>query len=295
MTRDQIFPQPDFLRVVNDDEYFAGRRAAVTGHSGVLGRILTRRLLGAGARVGSYRGDVTDGAAVDEWLAEVEPELIFHLAAVVPVSVVDAAPVRAYYVNTVGALNVAAAAIKHAPTSWAFYASSSHVYEPLPVASTSKLSEDSPTVPRGLYGASKLAAEQLIEPILDHAGVDWCIGRIFSFSHKTQRPPYLVPQVLEQLSMATDGSELTVNTPDAVRDFLDAESVVDAILLLAQRHHEGIVNVGSGVGITVGDLVEYLASHHGLRVVVRRRSESAGNRLVANVSKLRDALGEPAR
>ena len=290
MTRRQLFEQPPFIPILDHLEALSGRSIGLTGHRGVLGGILHRRLESARLPVTVYQGDVRDPQAVQSWIAEARPDLVFHLAAVVPLARVAADPLSAYTVNAVGAFNVAAALVRHVPSAWFFLASSSHVYAPQPLAHGHPIVETTPTFPATVYGITKLAAEQLVTPLLELYGVPWCVGRIFSYSHTTQRPPFLVPSILQQLRSDTGDIALDLSSPRTTRDFLDADTVVDALLALAVLGHCGVVNIGSGRGTSIEELAHHLSRLHHTQVRIRDRHDATPDYLVADVAALQAAL-----
>ena len=291
MARVQLFAQPDFVPPVDDLSFLAGSQIAVTGGRGVLGSILARRCAAAGLRASLYGGDVVDRCAVAAWLREADPTVVLHFAARVPVTEVERDPLHAYEVNALGAFNVAAAIARHAPRAWFFLASSSHVYAPVLPGDTVPVKEDARIEPATFYGISKLAGERLASPILERFGIPSCIGRIFSFSHHTQRPPYLVPSLLTKIEGIPDGGVLRVAAPTAVRDILDAETVIDIVLALAQRRYAGTVNIGAGRGLSVAEIAEILAARVGKHVRVEAEGTVHPNSLVADVARLRAILG----
>ena len=290
MAREQLFEQPSFIPILDDLSPLVGASVAVTGHRGVLGGIIARRCAAAGLPTSQFAGDVTDMGAVDAWLCETAPTLVLHFAALVPVTEVERDPLRAYTVNALGSYSVAAATIRHAPQAWLFLASTSHVYAPRSLGDVTPLAEDAPLAPATFYGVTKLAAERLAAPILAHCGVAHCIGRIFSFSHQTQAPPYLVPSLQAEIASLADGSTLRVLNATAVRDILDAETVVDAVLALASRRVTGTLNIGAGRGLTVAAIASHLAAHAGKRIAIKPEGTNGPNSLVADVTRLRAAL-----
>ena len=101
---------------------FAGRTVVVTGDSGCIGSTLTRELvrLGVGHVVGvsldpvtrplpnvtSVRLDVRDDAALSALLADVQPDVVFHLAAQRDPGLAEQAVARTVTTNVVGTRNV---------------------------------------------------------------------------------------------------------------------------------------------------------------------------------------------
>ncbi len=290
MTRSQLFDQPDFVPPFDDLSGFAGSRIAITGGRGVLGGILARRGRAAGLEISLFDGDVVDARAVASWLHTASPTMVFHFAALVPIAEVERDAIRAYEVNALGAFHVAAAMALHVPHGWLFLASSSHVYAPTVPGAPTTVNEGATLEPATFYGISKLAGERLASPILERFGIPYCVGRIFSFTHHTQRPPYLVPSLLARIEGIPNGGVLHVAAPTAIRDILDAETVIDIVLALAQRRHLGTINIGAGRGLTVAEIARLLATRTGKQVHVEPEGNLPPNALVADVARLRSVL-----
>lgn len=290
--RDLLFVQPHFIPPVDDLGFFREKRIGVTGHRGVLGRLLTERCKEAGIEVSQFLGDVLVSGLVDDWVAESSPDVVFHFAAVVAVGDVERNPIHAYNVNTVGTLNVVSAVARHCPTAWLFIASSSHVYAPAFRHPPAAITEDDELKPPTFYGVTKLAAELLSIPLMEHMSMSWCIGRIFSFSHRTQALPYLIPSLISRILDLPDGGELTLHSPRAVRDMLDAETVIDAILHLAMARHQGTINIGSGAGVTVEALALNVARHLDRNITIRSTGDNDTSSLIADVTKLQQVIRE---
>jgi len=119
--------------------------------------------------------DVRDEALVE--LARAwQPDVIVHLAAQISVAKSVAEPELTHSVNVDGTRRVAQAAVACGAERLVF-ASTAAVYGD-PDPSLLPLVETCPTVPTNPYGASKLAAEQVIAETLRPAGVDFAIARL---------------------------------------------------------------------------------------------------------------------
>ena len=284
-----LLPRPAFIPCFAQFHKFKNTRIGLTGHRGLLGTILTERLSRHHIFWEAFPGDITDASALEEWFSTRRFDFFFHLAARVSVPMVDQAPVAAFETNAVGAFNVCSQILKTCPQSWFFLASSSHVYQtrrqPLRVGDSE--------APSTFYGASKLAAEKLVMPLFEKCGGSACAGRIFSFTHSTQKSPYLVPALQEKIGRLQEGDTLEVTNALSMRDIMDAEVVIDAILHLAARRWKGVTNIASGIGITVGDVAERVARRQGKAVKIAVRQESPPDALVADVSTLRSLLSGP--
>jgi nucleoside-diphosphate-sugar epimerase len=285
-----LFDRPEFLPPEVDLSPLRDSHIGITGGRGVLGRLLGQRLEDHGIAWSSFSDDVCDTDAVMEWLTVAQPQQVFHLAAVVPTAEVAADPLRALEVNAIGSYNLAVAVSRVVPESWMFLASTSHVYKPQIVGGP-PLTEGADLEPITLYGSTKLAAEQLVRAVSTLVGLRLCVGRIFSYSHGTQRPPYLVPSLFEMVSSAPS-DPLRVTSAASERDFLDGEHVVDVLGLLAIANHTGVVNIGSGEGRTVKSVAESLLKRLGSDARTVLSDGSAGNSLVADVATLRQVVEE---
>jgi nucleoside-diphosphate-sugar epimerase len=118
--------------------------------------------------------DLTDAAAVDALIAEVDPAAIIHLAAIIP-PVCYIRPELAYRVNVGGTANLLGAAREHSSSSRFIQASSIAVYGSRnPHHIDELLTADTPTNPSDIYGAHKVEAENLVRA----SQLDWVILRL---------------------------------------------------------------------------------------------------------------------
>jgi len=143
------------------------RRAVVFGASGQLGVELVRELK---ARRYAVQGwdraavDITDASAVENALAQYDPQVVFNAAAYNQVDVAEREPQAAFAVNGLAVRNLAMgcrqvdAALVHFSTDYVFDGTARHPY-----------AEDDPTHPLGAYAVSKLAGELYAQAYLDRA------------------------------------------------------------------------------------------------------------------------------
>lgn len=160
------------------------RKVLVTGAGGQVGLDLLRALVSRGDQVfASDRApppeaarlgvpwasvDVTDPAQVDAHFAEVRPDLVFHLAAVLS-AVGERDPLRTYGVNQGGTLHVLEAARRFGVRQLVF-TSTIAVYGPgLPPL----VGDDVPLRPTTMYGVTKVAGELLGEYYARRHGLDF--------------------------------------------------------------------------------------------------------------------------
>src|SRR5947208_8339154 len=143
------------------------RRAVVFGASGQLGIELVRELERRGHRVTAFTReavDITNGAAVENALAQADAEVVFNAAAYNQVDVAEKEPQAAFLVNALAVRNLALACrqvdarLVHFSTDYVFDGTSRVPY-----------TEEDPTHPLGAYAVSKLAGELYAQAYLDRA------------------------------------------------------------------------------------------------------------------------------
>jgi UDP-glucose 4-epimerase/GDP-4-dehydro-6-deoxy-D-mannose reductase len=283
-----------FVPEYSDYAALRGHAVGLTGARGILGGILKARLDRRGIETAAYPGDVNNGDALSTWFADHRFRYFFHFAALVPVAAVEGDPLLAYQTNVVGTFNVCKPLLETQPGCWLFHCSSSHVYQPTSTATP--INEDAPKDPPTFYGATKLAAERVVETLMGKLLAPYCIGRVFSFTHAHQSPPYLVPSLRQKIAALRDGEALEIDNPSSVRDIQDAEQVIDAILHLAHRAAVGTINIGTGIGRSVDDIARSVAQALDKKIQVTGIDRGNPGSLIADITRLRTLLapvGEP--
>jgi nucleoside-diphosphate-sugar epimerase len=287
------FERAEFVPEFADYSALQGHAVGLTGARGVLGRILSERLDRHGVETASYPGNVNDGEALASWFAGRSFRHFFHFAALVPVVAVEADPLLAFQTNVIGTFNVCQQILRTQPGCWLFHCSSSHVYQP--TATATPISEDAPKNPPTFYGATKLMAEQVVATLMGKLAAPYCVGRVFSYTHALQAPPYLVPNLRQKIAALHEGEALEITNPSSVRDIQDAEQVIDTMLHLARRAVVGTVNIGTGIGRSVSDIARMVARAAGKQIRVSGVDHAPPESLIADTARLRSLLARDAK
>jgi nucleoside-diphosphate-sugar epimerase len=151
---------------------------------------------------------------------------------------------------------------------------------------------ETPLAPKTAYGRAKRDLGRSAGALCDRLGVSLVWGRVFFPFGPREDPRRLVASVTRALLA---GSQAEVTEGRQVRDFLYVEDVGDALATLCDASVTGPVNVASGTGVRVADLVGRVAAACGRPELVRfgarpsRPGEPA--RLVADVRRLREEVG----
>jgi len=246
-----------------------------------------------GRRPAFVHGDVRDAALLERVFAEHSISAVIHFAALKAVGESVAMPL-AYYDNNVGGTLKLLDAMRHAGVRTMVFSSSATVYgDP----ATVPIREDFPLTATNPYGWTKLMMERMLADLAS-AEPDWRIARLRYFNpvgaHESGRigedpsgmPNNLMPYVAQ---VATgQRAELQVfggdwPTPDGtgVRDYIHvmdlAEGHVAALDHLARQPGLLTVNLGTGCGVSVLDLVRAFEQASGRAVPYRIVGRRAGD------------------
>ena len=176
------------------------------------------------------------------------------------------------------------------------HTSTSEVYG---TARSVPISEDHPLQGQSPYSASKIGADKIAESYQLSFGVPVATLRPFNTYGPRQSSRAVIPTILAQL--AAGQSEIHLGDVRPTRDFTFVEDTVRAFMAVADAPLEAVVgrtfNAGTGVEISIGDLVAMIARAAGREVAVvedaerLRPSGSEVMRLVCDSSRLIEATG----
>jgi nucleoside-diphosphate-sugar epimerase len=257
-------------------------KLGITGSTGVLGTITCDYFLSQCLDVNKFNGDIRNSSQVDDWIKDGNFTHVIHFASLVATQDVENDPIKMYYVNVMGTLNVISSINSYSKNTWLFYSSTSHVYNSAKFRKSNELSD---LQPRGLYGSGKLMAEQICLNVANKAGIRLCIGRIFSFYHHTQTGSFLYPSVIKRLKVADLSKAFKLNGGDSIRDISKANHIVDKIVCLLKNETTGVVNIGSGKGIKIKTFVKQVAREVGKNKITIESIDDEPSYLVADITK----------
>ena len=295
--------------------------AWVTGAHGFIGRHLTRALRADGYIVyglghGAWPQAEAESWGVSHWLngdiaasnlAEIlkisgAPDAIFHLAGGSSVGAALAQPREDFTRTVVSTAALVEWVRQNAPATRLVAVSSAAVYG---AGHDGPISEDAPLSPYSPYGYHKLMMENLCRSYGASFGIASVVPRLFSVYG-----PGLKKQLLWDLcgKIATGAAEITLGGTGAeIRDWVHVEDVVRAVIACASEASPEcpVVNIGSGVAMSVSDVASEIAAawsrrgHQRPRVVFGGQSRPGDPfSLLADPSRLKGlvpaAMREPA-
>ncbi len=258
---------------------------AITGSTGVLGKRIKKLLP---YKFYEFKEDLRNKKKVERWVFGNDFDIIIHLAALVPVDEVNKNYKKAYNINVTGTLNLINSILKKKiKPRWFFFSSTSHVYK-----SSQKylrIRETFKTKPQNKYGKTKLLAENLLKNKLKDKKIKLCIGRIFSFTDKNQKPPYVIPSIKKKIN--SKNKNILLENLNHYRDFLSTKDIVKAIDTLRKKDKTGIYNIGSGKKFKLKEIAKLLAKKKKLQF----KDNLVSTYLISDNSKLKSLKWRPLR
>ena len=270
----------------------------VTGAGGFIGSHLVERLLAEGNRVRaffrytsdarrgwlegltSYQdrlepffGDIADARAVREAVRGCSR--IFHLAALIGIPYSYTAPGSYVTVNIGGTLNVLEAA-REEGVERVIVTSTSEVYG---TARYTPIDEEHPIQAQSPYAATKASADHLALSYHRAFRLPVTVVRPFNTYGPRQSTRAVIPTIVAQ---ALHGKQVSIGSRTPVRDMVFVEDTVSGFLALANSDAciGRVTNLATGVGVTVGDLLDRILALVDRRVPVveteeRKRPEAS--------------------
>ncbi len=292
------------------------KRVLVTGAGGFIGSHLVERLVARGDRVRAFvhynganrRGHLDDmgedvlrdveivaGDITDPWRVEAAVrgcEVVYHLAALIAIPYSYDAPEAYMTTNVMGTLNVAQACLR-AGVARLVHTSTSEVYGS---AQYVPIDEAHPLVGQSPYSASKIGADKVVESFALSFDLPAVTVRPFNTYGPRQSARAVIPTIIAQ---ALAGSVVRLGNTAPVRDLTFVTDTADGFVAAAGAAAPpgAVVNLGTGSGLSVGDVVEEVGRRLGKALRVEadplrvRPHNSEVTRLISDNAKAASLLG----
>jgi len=257
---------------------WSGKSVLVTGAGGFIGSHLTETLVRRGARVRAFLHynsrsdwgllssapsdvraeiDVRFGELTDPWSVDSAVqgcEAIFHLGALIAIPYSYIAPASYVGVNVSGTLNVLQAA-RARGVARVIHTSTSETYG---TARYTPIDEEHPLQGQSPYSASKIAADKIAESFWRSFETPVAIVRPFNTYGPRQSARAVIPTIAAQALAGLP--KLRLGSLDPIRDLLYVEDTVEGFLAAgaADACVGTVTNLGTGKGITIGDLARLI-------------------------------------
>ena len=145
--------------------------------------------------------------------------------------------------------------------------------------------------PNSLYGVCKNSLREMVEQWASKTDLSWAWGRVFCPFGPDEKAERLVPRLISQLQK---GKPVPFDSGSLIRDFLSVQDLGDAFAAVFESDAQGCINLGSGIDLSIRQLVEILAKDiAGSRVDFGKVADPTGQpeRLVADVTRLTEEVG----
>jgi UDP-glucose 4-epimerase len=296
-------------------------KVLVTGGAGYIGSVVVEQLLAANHQVVVYdnlskghaemvpsaarfiRADLADRSTLLATLRTEGIEVVVHLAAdsIVPESVAHPAK---YYANNLAAGLVLLDSMREAGVSRLVFSSTAAVYGD---SAAQPILENQPTDPGNPYGETKLALERACQWYAQAYGLKFTSLRYFNAAGASERcgemhdpETHLIPLLLrvamgEQSHVELFGDDYPTSDGTCVRDYVHVIDLARAHILAIPKLGEcsTVLNLGSGTGHTVREVIEAAEQVTGRKIAVRIAARRPGDPavLVASYDRIQKELG----
>jgi NAD dependent epimerase/dehydratase len=287
----------------------------VTGADGFIGSHLTESLVRAGEDVRALcqynsfsswgwldssecrsdievvLGDVRDSAQMHTVCRGIDT--IYHLAALIGIPYSYHAPASYVATNISGTLNIMQAALD-CDVNRVIHTSTSEVYG---TARQVPIGEDHPLQAQSPYSATKIAADAIANSFHTSYGLPVITARPFNTYGPRQSARAVIPTVITQLLGGCKSLKLGAISP--TRDFNYVIDTCQGFIELSRCEAAlgRVVNIGSGIEITIGDTAKMIAELIGVEIEIEcdesrmRPDKSEVERLIADNSLMKELTG----
>ncbi len=203
-----------------------------------------------------FEADVADAAALDRCMTSFRPEIVDHHAAQIDVRHSVADPVHDAMINIIGGLRLLEACTRHGVRKFVYASTGGALYgegRELPAT------EAHPVNPEAPYGVSKHTLEHYLYLWKLLHGLDYTVLRYPNVFGPRQNPHGEAGVNAIFIGLMLHGKAPRIfGTGEQVRDYLYVGDVVRANVLALEKGSGEMVNLGTGVGTSVNDIVREL-------------------------------------
>jgi GDP-4-dehydro-6-deoxy-D-mannose reductase len=259
----------------------------VTGANGFIGSHLVKQLskLSHEVIVIELTPNAGDISKADTWRKLPQVDVVMHLAArsFVPDSWNE--PSGFMSTNVTGTQNVLEYCRKYnAPLVFV----SAYLYgipQRLPIKETDPILSNNP------YALSKYLAEQLCEFYANYWNLPITVIRPFNVYGFGQRPEFLIPEIIFQVRLC---KEIRIRDLSPKRDYVYIDDLVDALIKsLNISSGYNVLNIGSGMSYSVGELIDVIQKVAGTEIPVYSKQVTRKQEIsdvYADIDKAKDLL-----
>ena len=243
------------------------------------------------ARARFFEGDLVRPDDVERCLAEFRPDVVNHHAAQIDVrhSVTD--PIHDARTNVLGSLGLLQGCTRHGVHKFIYASTGGALYgegRSLPAT------EEHPINPESPYGVSKHTVEHYVYLWKLLHALDYTVLRYPNVYGPRQNPHGEAGVNAIFIGLMLEGKRPRIfGTGEQLRDYVYVGDVVAANLLAIERGSGQMLNLGTGVGTSVNDIVRALNEVLGTAIEPVHEAPRPGEvqRIYLDATRARDLLG----
>jgi len=159
--------------------------------------------------------------------------------------------------------------------------------------SDSPLKEEAPLDPVSPYAREKRALHEDLTRMEKEMGFTYSWARIFYPYGFDEHPQRLISSLIRGWQ---SDNPMQLNNPESIRDYIHVRDVAAALLVIAEHRVAGAVNVGTGLGVRLGELSQLICKRTGISYTTSpspTESNVMKDIVVADAGKLRSLGWEP--
>jgi UDP-glucuronate decarboxylase len=239
------------------------KRLLITGGSGFIGKHVVQKLWGENFEVYAPRStdlDLLNTVQVRDYVCRIQPSHLLHLAWMTKPGMFFESPENIHWVEATLAL------------AQAFVESGGKRFVGAGTCFETVLGEF-PT----FYGTCKDLTRELLQVYFSKMSTEFVWARLFFLYGPYEKPERLIPSVVmklltQELVKCSSGTQ--------IRDYLYVEDCARILVKHLDSKHQGVLEIASGIPVTIGELVMRFAKAIGREDLVR-------------LGALPDRVGEP--
>jgi UDP-glucose-4-epimerase GalE len=253
------------------------------------------------------QGDISDSARLSEAITSFKPKAVLHFAGSALVVESVQQPAKYYHNNMAATLTLLQTMQEHFVKNILFSSSCATYGNP----QFTPITEEHPQIPVNPYGRTKLMAEQMMADFSAAYGFKTIFLRYFNAAGadlETQLgenhtpETHLIPSIIQAALGLKDeivvyGTDFPTQDGSAIRDYIHVQDLADAHVLalryLLEKQTSAAINLGTGKGSSVLEIISAIQKFCGKTLPVRLESRRPGepSTLAADSRKAFELLG----
>jgi UDP-glucose 4-epimerase len=191
-----------------------------------------------------------------------KPDIVNHHAAQISVTVSARDPIQDARTNALGMLNLLGVSARHSIKKFIFISTGGAIYGDTEIMPTP---EDHPAQPISPYGIHKFLGEQYLRFYEEQHGLNYTVLRYANVYGPRQNPLGEAGVISIFINTLLKGQSPTVyaypEEPEGMmRDYVYVGDCAKANLLAADKGSGELINIGTGITTTTGDLYKIIGS-----------------------------------